>query len=220
MAIDGPVASGKGTIAKKLSRDLQGFYLYTGAMYRIVALACLEKNIDLHNEAQVIAELPTIAIRFEGEKVFFNDRDVTERIKEEDAANGSSVVAAYPKVREQMVALQQHIAQEAINQGKLVISEGRDTGTKVFPNADIKIYLTATDEVRAKRRVAQFQEQGKEVSFTQVLQDLKERDRRDKERITDPLPSNPEELDYFVVDNSEENEEQRILTELKRRGLV
>jgi len=220
MAIDGPVAAGKGTIAKKLSRDLQAFYLYTGAMYRIVALACIEKGIDLHNEGQVVAELPSIAIRFDGEQVFFNDKEVTERIKEADAANGSSVVAAFPKVREHMVALQQQIAHDAIAAGKIVVSEGRDTGTKVFPNADIKIYLTANDEVRAKRRVAQFKDQGKDVPFEQVLQDIKERDQRDKGRITDPLPSNPEELDYFIVDNSDENEEQAILAELKRRGLI
>lgn len=220
IAIDGPVASGKGTIAPKLANALNGFYLYTGAMYRCVALACIEKGIDMQHEDNVVVVLPDLEIHFEGERVFLNGRDVTERLKAEDAANGSSVVAVYPKVREELVKRQQQIGDTAIKKGQVVVLEGRDTGTKVFPDAAIKIYLTASDEVRAKRRLAQYISQGREVSFEQVLQEIRERDKRDKERATDPLPSNPEELGYFVVDNSEVNEEKTIMEELKRRALI
>lgn len=220
IAIDGPVASGKGTFAPKLAKMLNGFYLYTGAMYRCVALACIEKGIDITNEEQVVELLPEIAISFEGEHVFLNGKDVTVRIKAEDTANGSSVVATYPKVREELVKRQQALGTQAVAQGKVAILEGRDTGTKVFPEAEVKIYLTATDEVRAKRRLAQYVSQGRDVSFEQVLKEVQARDTRDRERTTDPLPSNPEELGYFVVDNSEVNEEKTILEELKRRELI
>ncbi len=210
IAIDGPVASGKGTIASRLAQELHGLYLYTGAMYRIVALASFESNIDLNDESLVVSLLPKISISYDGEKVFFNGRDVTERIKEQDTANGASIVGVYPQVRAALVQMQQQIGRDAISKGKIVVTEGRDTATKVFPDALVKIYLTATDEIRAKRRLLQYEQKGAETTLQYVLEEIAERDKRDRERATDPLPSNPQQVGYTIIDNSTMSEEETL----------
>ena len=223
IAIDGPVAAGKGTIASRLAEDLHGFYLYTGAMYRCLALECIKRNIAFDNEKAVEEILPFVDIDFENEKALLNGIDVTERIKEADTANGASVVSVFPRIREGAVRNQQHIAQKAIKKGQIVVAEGRDTGTKVFPGAQLKVYLMATDKVRAKRRLAQYEDQGRVVDFEHVLAEIRERDERDKTRDEDPLPSNPQELGYFMLDDSMMIEDQTletIKTELKRRNLI
>lgn len=223
IAIDGPLASGKGTVAKKLASDLNGFYLYTGGMYRAVALYCLEQRYDFADEQAVIGVLPSVTVTFQGEKVFLNGRDVTERIASSDVANGASMIAVLPALRDAMVLKQQQLAKEAIEQGKIVVSEGRDTGTKVFPDSLFKVYLTASEEIRAKRRHQQYQAQGKTISFEEVLAETRERDHRDIERVTAPLPKHPEELGYFILDNSGMSEEQTLGTlkeELVKRGLI
>lgn len=223
IAIDGPVAAGKGTVALLLSHRLHALYLYTGAMYRSLALTALEQNVDLNDEEAVVALLPQVHIAFKDGLVFLNGRDVTEQLKEEEPANGSSVVAQFPRVREQMVHKQQQIAEIAMNEGKIVVSEGRDTATKVFPDSPFKVYLTASSEERAKRRLKQYHEQGRDVSFEEVLAEVKERDDRDMNRATDPLPDNPEELGYFIVNDSgmAVNETvEMIENELRRRELI
>ncbi len=223
IAIDGPVAAGKGTIATKLSEDLNGFYLYTGAMYRCLALECINRGISVNNEKEVEAILPSVDIDFDNEKALLNGIDVTERIKEADTANGASIVSVFPKIREGAVRNQQRIAEKAVHRGQVVVAEGRDTGTKVFPGAKLRVYLMAAPEVRAKRRLTQYEEQGRVVDFKHVLEEIKERDERDKTRETDPLPSNPQELGYFILDDSTMTEGQTlemIKTELKRRNLI
>ena len=223
IAIDGPVAAGKGTLASKLAEELHGFYLYTGAMYRCLALECINRGVAIDDEAAVEQVLPFVSIRFEGTKTFLNDVDVTERIQASDAANGASVVSVDPKVREDAVRKQQAIAKKAIRKGEIVVAEGRDTGTRVLPDAKLKIYLTATPEVRAKRRLAQFVNQGRQVDYEHVLAEVQERDERDKGRETDPLPSNPEDLGYVILDDSQMSEEETlgvIKKELQRRELV
>jgi len=223
IAIDGPLASGKGTIAKKLAHVLGGFDLYTGAMYRGLALFCLEHNVNLHKASQVIDQLPKITFKYQENKIFLNDMDVTQKIQEPEPAAGSSVVGVIPKVRQDFVKRQREIGLKQMRSGNIVIVEGRDIGTVVFPDAALRLYLTASEEVRAKRRLAQYQLQDASWTFETVLKDIHERDTRDKERKTDPLASNPEELGYTVLDNSNMNEEQtidEIITELKRRNLV
>lgn len=223
IAIDGPVAAGKGTIASKLAEELHGFYLYTGAMYRCLALECINRGVDITNEQEVENILPFVHIEFDDERALLNGVDITERIKDADTANGASVVSVFPKVREDAVVKQQKIAQKAIEKGQIVVAEGRDTGTKVFPEAKLKIYLTATDEVRAKRRLIQFQQQGRDVDFDHVLAEVRERDKRDKTRETDPLPDNPSALGYFIVDDSMMSEDETMSTikaELKKRNLL
>lgn len=208
IAIDGPVASGKGTIASRLAKELNGFYLYTGAMYRSVALLCIERGVNLENEKDVETVLPDLNIELVGDKILLNGKDVTERLKEPDTASGSSVVGVFPKVRERSVGLQRKIAEKVESAGGIVVAEGRDMGTTVFSNAPLKIYLTARPEIRARRRMEQFVKE--ERNLDKELEALKIRDHRDQERAVSPLPTNPEELGYFILDNSDMNEQETV----------
>ena len=210
IAIDGPVAAGKGTIAPLLAKNLEGFYLYTGAMYRCLALLCIEKGIDTKNEQAVINILSFFKIHFEENKVFLNSEEVTERIKKEDVAMRSSDVAVIKEVREKMVAIQQEIATDLVNKGEIVIAEGRDTGTKVFPNAKFKFFLTANPKVRAKRRLLQIEQRQEKTEFAKVLQEVELRDEQDSNREIDPLPKDPKSLGYVVLDTSEMTENETI----------
>lgn len=222
IAIDGPVASGKGTIAKKLAEELKGLYLYTGGMYRSVALACINLGLDVTNPEHVISVLGKIDIQISEEhNVFLNGKDVTERIKQADTASGGSIVAVIPYVRKVLVKRQQEIAKKTIEKGEVVVAEGRDTGTVVFPHAELKVYLTADPEVRAKRRLAQYERH--EAELEKMLEEIHERDNRDKGRRIDPLPSNPEAHGYFILDNSNLTEEQTldaIKEELHKKSLI
>jgi cytidylate kinase len=223
IAIDGPLASGKGTIAKRLATVLHGVDLYTGAMYRGLALFCLEHTIDMHDASLVIEQLPKITFRYRDDKIFLNDVDVTQKIQEPDPAAGSSVVGAITEVRRDFVKRQRAIGLEKMQGGTIVIVEGRDIGTVVFPDAALRLYLTASEDIRAKRRLAQYQAQDASWTFEKVLESIQERDARDKGRETDPLASNPEELGYTVLDNSDLDEEQtidKIISMLKERNLL
>lgn len=208
IAIDGPVAAGKGTISPLLAKNLNGFYLYTGAMYRCLALLCIKRGIDTKDENTVVNILPEFGINVFDNKVFLNGEDVTERIKREDVAMTSSDVAVIKKVREEMVSIQQEIANKLMDEGKIVIAEGRDTATRVFPDAKLKIFLTATPEVRAKRRLLQIKERGEKAKFENVLKDVKLRDEQDLDREIDPLVKNPQEFGYIILDNSNMSEEE------------
>jgi len=221
IAIDGPVASGKGTIANKLAKELNGFYLYTGAMYRSIALMCIDRGLDLENAKEIESVLPDLNIEFKNDAVLLNGKDVTERIKNPDTASGASVVGVLPNIRQAVDQKLRRIAEKATFAGRIVVSEGRDTGTAIFPDAHIKVYLTARPEVRAKRRMEQFVNQ--EKNLEDELEDLKARDKRDSERDASPMPANPEGLGYFVLDNSDMDEEETLnaLTdELINRKLI
>lgn len=221
IAIDGPVASGKGTLGAKLAKELNGFHLYTGAMYRCIALLCINKGLNLDSEREAESVLPDLDIELENERIFLSGQDVTERLKAPDTASGASVVGVYPKVREIAVLRQREIAQKAVSEGKIVVAEGRDMGTTVFPDAPFKIYLTARPEVRARRRMEQYVKE--EKNLDKELEELKKRDLRDQQREVSPLPGNPGELGYFVLDNSDISEEETlnvIKAELKNRNLI
>ena len=241
VAIDGPVAAGKGTIAPMLAKRLNGFYLYTGAMYRCLALLCMEKGISVENKEEIVNLLKEIDIQLNEEKVFLNGKDVTERIKERDVARAVPFVALISEVREEMVNRQRKAAREMIKSsqaivlevndmgkslksGLLVIAEGRDVGTAIFPNAELKVFLTAAPEIRAERRLKQLHTAGfTNLNLNQILKDVKKRDKQDSERKVDPLPSNPEALGYLVVDSSLLSEEATldvIINEIKRRDLI
>jgi len=224
IAIDGPVASGKGTIAPLLAEKLQGFYLQTGAMYRAVALRCIQKQVDWSNEEEVLRELPGVRVRFEEKKVFLNDVNVTEELRKEMVGMASSKVAMMPRVRAEMIERQQKIAQEMLTLGKAIIAEGRDTATRLFPEASLKIFLTATPETRAHRRLAQLRAQGrKDVLYTKVFDELLKRDTQDQERRTDPLVTEPEKHGYIIVDSSDLTEAQtveEIVTIMKEKGIL
>lgn len=222
IAIDGPVASGKGTIAKKLSQELQAFYLYSGGMYRAVALACIQKGLDVTNPEQVIRTLANSDITIRSDHhIILNGQDVTERITESDTASGGSIIAVIPHVRKVLVKRQQEIAHKVIASGNIVVAEGRDTGTVVLPESALKIFLTASPEVRAKRRLTQYNEPASE--FEKTLAAVKERDARDSGRKIDPLSVNPEADGYVIIDNSAMTEEETVVVikgELRERNLI
>lgn len=223
IAIDGPLASGKGTIAKKLARVLHGVDLYTGAMYRCVALFCINSEINLDNASDVIAQLDKVEIAYHEDRIFLNDTDITDAIQEAAIAEGASIVAVIPEVRKELVRRQQKIGRAEARQGKIVIVEGRDIGTVVFPDAGFKLYLTASETIRAQRRLEQFHKQGDTRTFEEVLKQISTRDKRDTQRLVSPLTIDPERLGYFILDNSTLNQKETIdaiLIELSRRKLL
>ncbi len=186
IAVDGPAGSGKSTVAKAVAKELGIIYVDTGAMYRTVALHCSQKDIPLEEEAAVVASLDSLDMRIEphaeGQRIFLNGEDVTAKIRTAEIGKGASTVGAYQKVRERMVELQQAMARE-----HSVIMDGRDIGTVVLPEAEVKIYLDAGVEERAKRRMGELEAQGKSVDFVEIRKMIMERDRNDMNREHSPL---------------------------------
>ena len=183
VAIDGPAGAGKGTITKLVGEKLNLVNVDTGATFRCVALNMLKENVGIDEEEKIKALLEKINIEMypDGE-IFLNGEDVTKRIRENDVNNFVSPVSTIKVVRDKLLEIQRKIAE-----GKNVIMEGRDIGTTVFPNADVKIYLDATPEERARRRVLQNKEKGIETSYEEVLENIKDRDYRDSNREIAPL---------------------------------
>ena len=205
IAIDGPAGSGKSTVARRVAALLGYLYLDSGAMYRAVALKALEHGIPLGDEARLIAlarathiELtaPTPEQEAAGLKnrVFLDGREVTEEIRTGDVAQAASRLATIAGVRTVLVAEQQRAGK-----GGGVVMEGRDIGTVVFPNAELKIFLDASPEVRAQRRWKEHQEKGDHMTLLEVLQEVRERDKRDRERKVSPLVR---AKDAVLVDNT------------------
>lgn len=192
IAIDGPVAAGKGTVSKLVADKLGFLYVDTGAMYRVVAYLGLKNKINLTEESLLLplVEKADITLRTPNETevdgrlttVLLNNKDVSWEIRTEEVSKGASIVATHPKIRNELVKKQQKIAVQ-----QNVVMEGRDITYKVLPNANLKIYLTANDTVRAKRRHYELLTKGVDIKFDEVYQDLIERDKRDKNRKVDPL---------------------------------
>ena len=183
VAIDGPAGSGKGTITKQVGERLGLINIDTGAMFRCVTLNMLQEGIEIEEENRIKEMLNEIKIDLkENEQVFLNGQEVTKRIRESDINQFISPVSMLPMVREKLLDLQRKMVQ-----GKNIIMEGWDIGTVVFPNADVKIYLDASPEERARRRVQQNQEKGIMTSYEEVLKSIKERDQKDSTRKIAPL---------------------------------
>lgn len=183
VAIDGPAGAGKGTITKQVAQKLNLVNVDTGATFRCVALNMLKENVGLDEEEKIEKILEKIEIEMQPNgEIFLNGENVTHKIRENDVNNFVSPVSAIKIVRAKLLEIQRKIAE-----GKNVIMEGRDIGTAVFPNADVKIYLDATPEERAKRRVLQNKEKGIETSYEEVLENIKDRDYRDSNREIAPL---------------------------------
>jgi len=182
VTIDGPAGAGKSTIARELARRLGFTYLDTGAMYRAVALAAKRNNIALDNEAALNALLKQIKIGLEGDKVFLNGEDVSHLIRTREMDKLSSDISKQKSVRSFLTQIQREIACK-----NNLVAEGRDMGTVVFPNADIKFYITASPEIRAKRRQAQLAEKGESVSVDILLKEIIARDEADSSRKEAPL---------------------------------
>ena len=183
VAIDGPAGAGKGTITKLVGQKLNLVNIDTGATFRCVALNMLKENVGLDEEEKIEKILEKIKIEMQPNgEIFLNGENVTHKIRENDVNNFVSPVSAIKIVRAKLLEIQRKIAE-----GKNVIMEGRDIGTAVFPNADVKIYLDATPEERARRRVLQNKEKGIETSYEEVLENIKDRDYRDSNREIAPL---------------------------------
>lgn len=186
LAIDGPVGAGKSSVADAVARRLNILHLDTGAMYRAVGLAAIRRGVDPKDEAGVCAvcEDVSVDVRYgqEGQHTLLNGEDVTRLIRTEEVSMAASTVARYAHVRQAMVKLQQALAAR-----QDMLLDGRDIGTRVLPNATVKIYLTASPEERARRRFLELEGKGSSDTYEQVLEDLKKRDQQDMNRAVDPL---------------------------------
>ena len=189
IAIDGPSASGKGTVAQFVAQELGFHYLDSGSLYRLVALAALRSGVPLDgdDEGRLASIAASLDAGFEAGEVWLAGESVTEAIREEACSDGASRVAACPGVRSALVGRQQ-----AFRQAPGLVAEGRDMGSVVFPASSLKVFLTATAEARAERRYKQLKGKGIAATLSILLQDLRERDARDAARSVAPLKQCPD----------------------------
>lgn len=212
IAIDGPSGAGKSTLAKELAKRLGFIYVDTGAMYRAVAFYILNNNIDMYNEEEVVKACKDIDIRMEYlddvQQVFLNGINVSNDIRTLEVSRAGSVTSAYKGIRDKLLLLQRNLALESD-----VVMDGRDIGTHVLPNAQIKIFLTADIDIRAKRRHLELLEKDINKSLEEVKADLTDRDFRDSNRKNNPLKK---ACDAVVLDstNLTIDEEIEIITKL------
>ncbi|MBE6993041.1 MAG: (d)CMP kinase [Ruminococcaceae bacterium] len=198
IAIDGPSGAGKSTLARRTAQELGYIYVDTGAMYRAIGLYVLRRGIAADDKAAVVACLPEITVDIgyqDGvQRIFLNGEDVSGSIRTEEVSQYASAVSAVPEVRAHLMGLQRSLAARSS-----VIMDGRDIGTVILPDADIKIYLTASEEDRAMRRFLELREKGQEVDYDSVLENIRQRDWNDMHRDVAPLR---QAEDAIVVDTS------------------
>ena len=182
IAIDGPAGSGKGTIAKELSKILNYHYLDSGAIYRVIALAIYNKKLEFNQEKKIVELLKEIEISFEFDKTFLDGKDVSSEIREESISKLASKIAQNQELRKSLLSFQRSFAKKPG-----LVAEGRDMTTVVFPGADLKIYLDASVEERSKRRHKQLILKGNNVNIANLVTEITLRDKQDKERVHSPL---------------------------------
>jgi len=206
ITIDGPGGAGKGTLCKAMAEALQWHLLDSGAIYRVLALAALHHQVDITSEEALVPIAAHLDVRFvstEGElDVILEGENVSAEIRTQDVSNTASKVAVFPRVREALLR-----RQRAFREAPGLIADGRDMGTVVFPDAPVKIFLDASSEERAQRRMLQLQDKGFSVNFERLLSEIKERDERDRSRAIAPLI--PAE-DALVLDSTSMTIEQVI----------
>ncbi|MBX3590575.1 MAG: (d)CMP kinase [Burkholderiaceae bacterium] len=182
IAIDGPTASGKGTVAQRVAQVLGWAYLDSGALYRLCALAALRAGVDLDDETGLAALAAALPVRFVDGRIELDGHDVTEAIRDEAVGNAASRIAVLPALRASLLGLQR-----SFRRPPGLVADGRDMGTVVFPDATLKVFLTATAESRAERRYKQLIEKGFSANLADLLRDLQQRDERDANRAVAPL---------------------------------
>ena len=217
VAIDGPAGAGKSTIARTAAMELDFIYVDTGALYRAVGLACIERGIQTEETAEVINVLDEISIELvfvKGEqRVLLDGKDVSDEIRTEKASMTASLVSRIPQVRSFLLELQR-----SFSKTNNVIMDGRDIGTVVLPDAQVKIFLTASPEARAKRRTLQLQEKGEKPDYNTILEDIKKRDYNDSHREIAPLKP---AKDSVIIDTTQMSLQQSIeaVKDTIKRGL-
>lgn len=211
IAIDGPAGAGKSTAARKAAKKLGIIYVDTGALYRAVSYYMVINNIDTNDEEKVSKALnevhPELKIKDDVQYTFLNGVDVSDKIRTNEISMAASKVSAYKKVRTSLLSLQRDIAAR-----ESVIMDGRDIGTNVLPNADIKIYLTASSEKRAERRYKELLAKGEKCDFDEILKDIEKRDYDDMHRSINPLKRAD---DAILLDSSDMNEDEVVETIIK-----
>jgi cytidylate kinase len=213
IAIDGPSASGKGTVARKVAETLGFHFLDSGALYRLVALAALDRDVPLTDAVQLAPLARNLDVRFESGLIWLAGRDVTDAIRAEAVSAAASTVAALPPVREALLA-----RQRAFREPPGLVADGRDMGSVVFPDATLKIFLTADAAERARRRYKQLMEKGLSANMGALLQEIRERDDRDSGRAAAPLRKVAEAVELDTTDMSIEAAVGQVLTWYEKRA--
>lgn len=216
IAIDGPAGAGKSTISKIVSKNLNYIYIDTGAMYRAVALYSIRKGVNTKNADEVSGILDEIDINIEYkdgvQQIYLNGENVSDKIRTPEVSVGASNVAVIPNVRLKLVELQRKLAEI-----KNVIMDGRDIGTYVLPDADVKIFLTATCDERARRRYKELLEKGAERTFDEVKRDIEYRDKNDSEREFAPLKAADDAIVIDTTDYTQEESVELIIETINKR---
>jgi cytidylate kinase len=214
VAIDGPAGAGKSTIARRVASRLGFVYIDTGAMYRAVGLWALRTGVDLEDmhRLEQLASAARIEFAPGSGRIFLNGEDVTDAIRTPEVASAASRISVYGGVRRAMVAEQQRIGRQTN-----VVMEGRDIGTVVFPDADVKIFLDAAPQVRAERRLRELRERGQPADAAQVAAELEERDLRDRNRAESPLVQAPDAVYLDTTGLSIEEVEEAVLKLVRER---
>ena len=215
IAIDGPSGSGKGTLARQVADALGWHLLDSGALYRIVGAMCARRGLDLLAEDQVAALAAALSVEFAQGRVLVEELDLTDEIRTEDAGVNASQVAQYPAVRNAVLNLQRNFRRPPG-----LVADGRDMGTVVFPDAKLKIFLDASPEERAQRRYNQLKNKGLSVSLRGLLEQIKERDARDRGRAVAPLKPAPDALVIDSTSMSIDSVYQLVMSEVRNRNLA
>lgn len=208
IAIDGPSASGKGTVAQRVAEKLGFRYLDSGALYRLVALAAIRAGVPFDDEVRLAEVAEHLDVRFENGEILLAGDRATDAIRTEECGNGASKIAAFPQVRQALLA-----RQRVFRQAPGLVADGRDMGSTVFPDAALKIFLTASPEVRAERRYKQLMEKGLRANIENLLQDIRARDERDSQRSAAPLQMG---ADASLLDTTPLTIEQAVNEVLRR----
>ncbi|MCD6026407.1 MAG: (d)CMP kinase [Solimicrobium sp.] len=212
ITIDGPTASGKGTVAQRVAHALQFHYLDSGALYRLTALSALREKLALEDEQAIACIASHLPCHFKGEQIWLDKEEVSDVIRAEEVGNAASKIAVFPGIRKALYSLQR-----SFSKPPGLVADGRDMGTVVFPLADLKIYLTASVDARAERRFKQLISKGFTANIDDLVKDLAERDARDKNRSIAPLKP---AQDAYILDTSHLTVEQTVMEVLQQYSAI
>ena len=213
IAIDGPAGSGKSTVSKMIAEEIGFTYLDTGAMYRLFAYKLIKENIDVNDTEKELDALKSLDIDMKDGRFYLDKEDVTDKLRSREVSGNASKVAGVKEVREKMVEIQREFSRS-----KNVILDGRDIGTVVFPNADLKIYLGAASEVRAKRRYEELKEKDSSVNYDEILKEIEERDYHDSSRKESPLRIADDAIVIHTTDSTIDEVKENIKNLITAKG--